>query len=57
MYYEALRAFETHLFVDTMEKAGWNVSEAARVLGIQRMKLVRSLKKYGISHPHHKPEG
>lgn len=42
---------ERALLVDSLERAGWNVSEAAELAGYSRAQFYRLLKKHGISRP------
>ncbi|WP_157888373.1 helix-turn-helix domain-containing protein [Neptunicoccus sediminis] len=42
---------ERRLILDALSSSRWNVSEAARKLGIGRATLNRKLKRYGISRP------
>lgn len=42
-------AYERGLILATLERTGWNRSEAARVLGVGRVTLLDKLKRYGLS--------
>ena len=46
---EARDAAERNAIVDNLHHAGFNVSKAARQLGISRITLYRLMKKHGIS--------
>ena len=41
--------YERELIVAKLEETGWNVSQTARVLGLERSSLYRKMKAYGIS--------
>jgi DNA-binding NtrC family response regulator len=41
--------FERALIASELEKTGWNVSQAAAKLGIDRANLHRKMRRYGIS--------
>lgn len=43
---------EKTMLLDTLSGTGWNVSEAARKLGIGRATINRKIKQYGLSRPH-----
>jgi two-component system NtrC family response regulator len=44
-----LQTMERRLLVEALENAGWNVSEAARRLGISRNTIRYRIQKYGLS--------
>ncbi len=48
---EANKEEERTLVQKTLEEHGWNVSQAARVLGIDRASLHRKIKRLGIRRP------
>ncbi len=45
---ERVAAFEKHLILVTLEQAGGNISEAARVLGVDRASLSRRVKEFNL---------
>lgn len=47
----AVSAFESRYLADAMQRAAWNVSAAARLIGTERRHLGRLLRKYGIARP------
>jgi transcriptional regulator with GAF, ATPase, and Fis domain len=47
----SLDELERQYTIAVLERCGWNKSESARRLGIERTTLDRRLKKYGISRP------
>jgi DNA-binding NtrC family response regulator/tetratricopeptide (TPR) repeat protein len=47
----AVSGGERALLVDSLERAGWKVSEAAELAGYSRAQFYRLLKKHGISRP------
>jgi DNA-binding NtrC family response regulator len=44
----AAREFETRFLLEALERAGWNVSEAARAVGMQRSNFHALMRKHGI---------
>ena len=48
---ESRRTAERRLIAKTLERCGWNVSAAARELGISRVGLTRKLKRLGLRRP------
>jgi DNA-binding NtrC family response regulator len=50
---ETMNALERELLLQTLDRHGWKMSEAARVLGLERSHLYKKLKAHGIE----KPEG
>jgi len=46
-----LREVEKEVIAAAIERAGGNIKEAARILGIDRSTLYERLKRYGISRP------
>ena len=49
MLHDARARYERALIVSKLDESGWNVSQAARVLGLERSYLYRKMKTYGIS--------
>ena len=49
------RQAEREVIVETLQQVGWNVTAAARVLGISRVGLTRKLKALGIRRPGRSP--
>ena len=49
MLNDARARYERALIVSKLDESGWNVSQAARVLGLERSYLYRKMKAYGIS--------
>ena len=51
-----LRALAEKHIRQTLESQDWNISQAARILGMDRSTLSRQIKQYGIKrslpHPH-----
>ncbi len=45
---EARGRYERELILSKLEESGWNVSQTARVLGLERSYLYRKMKAYGI---------
>ena len=45
---EARGQYERELILSKLEESGWNVSQTARVLGLERSYLYRKMKAYGI---------
>lgn len=45
---EARGRYERELILSKLEESGWNISQAARVLGLERSYLYRKMKAYGI---------
>ncbi len=43
--------YERNLIVSKLETHGWNISQTARDLGLERSYLYRKMKAYGISKP------
>ena len=41
--------YEKGLIFSKLQASGWNVSQAARELGVERSHLYRKMKAYGIS--------
>lgn len=50
------QAAESHLIRHTLQSHRWNVSAAARTLGISRVGLTKKLKRLGIHRPGRKPK-
>ncbi|HQN20226.1 MAG TPA: helix-turn-helix domain-containing protein, partial [Syntrophobacteraceae bacterium] len=48
---EALEALECRMLQDALEQAGFNQSQAARLLGLNERMLRYKLKKYGLKDP------
>lgn len=48
---EILRSDDPQAILGALEKTGWNISKAARLLGISRWTMYRRLEKYNISRP------
>ena len=48
---EGRARYERDLIVSKLETHGWNVSQTARDLGLERSYLYRKMKAYGISKP------
>jgi len=46
-----LEQVEARHIEKTLERCGWNVSEAARILGIHRGTLTRHMKKFNLARP------
>ena len=46
---EQVSAFERNLVLQALEAAGWNQSEAARILSTRRSTLLDKIKKYSIT--------
>ncbi len=46
---EARGRYERELILSKLEESGWNVSQTARVLGLERSYLYRKMKAYGIA--------
>ena len=46
---EARTRYEKEMILAKLEESGWNVSQTARVLGLERSYLYRKMKAYGIS--------
>ncbi|NDC38110.1 MAG: sigma-54-dependent Fis family transcriptional regulator, partial [Proteobacteria bacterium] len=45
---QAVEQLERGLLQSTLERTGWNKSEAARLLGISRSNLIEKVKQYGL---------
>ena len=45
---EARNQYERELILDKLKESGWNISQAARLLGLERSYLYRKMKAYGI---------
>ena len=50
---EAVDHYETNLILQALERTGWNRSQAATLLHMNRTTLVEKLKKKGLSAPSH----
>jgi DNA-binding NtrC family response regulator len=48
---ESLAAVEENHIRRVLAAHNWNISEAARVLGIDRTSLYHKMKRYGIARP------
>jgi DNA-binding NtrC family response regulator len=48
---EATEEFERQIALRVLERARWNVSEAARILGMQRSSLNMKLARWGVRRP------
>jgi transcriptional regulator with GAF, ATPase, and Fis domain len=48
---EATEEFERQIALRVLERARWNVSEAARILGVQRSSLNMKLARWGVRRP------
>ena len=46
---EARTAYEHDLIISKLDENGWNISQTARVLGLERSYLHRKMKLYGIT--------
>ncbi len=46
---------EKAILIHSLEQTGWNVSEAARSLGLERTTLVEKARRYGIKKPSASP--
>ena len=46
-----LERHERNSLLNALEDTGWNVSRAARVLGVGRTALQYKMKKYGLRKP------
>jgi transcriptional regulator with GAF, ATPase, and Fis domain len=45
---EVVEVVEKKMLLKTLEKCGWNKSKAARMLGLNRVVLLRKIDKYGL---------
>ena len=50
LYYEALEEFKKQFILVVLRDVNWNKSKAARVLGMHRSTLVRSLRELHIDN-------
>ena len=48
LYFEALKEFRKQFIVAVLREADWNRSKAARVLGMHRNTLVRTLRELNV---------
>jgi len=48
---ETMTALERELLLQTLDRHGWKMSEAARELGLERSHLYKKLKAHGIEKP------
>ena len=48
---ESLAAIEKNHILKILEKTGWNLSEAARILGIHRNTLRLKIKEFDLKEP------
>jgi transcriptional regulator of acetoin/glycerol metabolism len=48
---ETLAGLEHDMLVQTLERHGWKMSEAARELGLERSHLYKKLKVHSIDRP------
>jgi len=48
---ETMTALECELLLQTLDRHGWKMSEAARELGLERSHLYKKLKAHGIEKP------
>ena len=55
-FQEATRDFQRELLERTLLELGWNVSAAARAVGVQRSNLYRKMEKFGIERGDTLPE-
>ena len=46
-----LERLERNSLLNALEETGWNVSRAARILGVGRTALQYKMKKYGLKKP------
>ena len=46
-----LERIERNSLLNALEETGWNVSRAARILGVGRTALQYKMKKYGLKKP------
>jgi two-component system NtrC family response regulator len=53
---EACEQFERQYVLRVLERVGWNVSRAARLLGVHRNTVLAKLTAWGMKRPGH-PEG
>jgi DNA-binding NtrC family response regulator len=54
---EAVDHYETNLILQALERTGWNRSQAAVLLHMNRTTLVEKLKKKGLTAPSHDASG
>lgn len=52
----SLRVHERTLILEALQKAGWNISKAASLLGIPRSNLRYRIEKYGLTNGEFSPE-
>jgi two-component system response regulator HupR/HoxA len=45
---EQVESFEERIIRDTLRRHGWNISRAARALGLSRVGLRGKLQRYGL---------
>ncbi|PYM45661.1 MAG: hypothetical protein DME14_20075 [Candidatus Rokuibacteriota bacterium] len=48
---EAMEQFERQYILRVLERVGWNMSRAARVLGVHRNTVLAKLTAWGIQRP------
>jgi two-component system, NtrC family, nitrogen regulation response regulator NtrX len=51
LLYSRLEDTERELILKTLEENRWQISKAARILGLERSHLYKKMKHYGISRP------
>ncbi len=49
---KTLLEIEKNHVMHVLEEQNWNISRAAKILGIDRVTIYKKLKKYGVSRPH-----
>ena len=48
---DAMQQFERQYILRVLERVGWNVSRAARLLGVHRNTVLAKLSAWGIQRP------
>ena len=48
---QSIESVEKNHILNVLQKRRWNISAAARVLGIDRVTVYKKLEKYGITRP------
>jgi transcriptional regulator of acetoin/glycerol metabolism len=47
----SMEEVEKKHLISVLESNRWNISQAARILGIDRVTIYKKLKKFGINRP------